>query len=187
MTLQGKDSDFTLLNKIRNGDHNAFAALYHRYGKYLYAVCTRYISCDEDAQDILQEAFIKIYNSISSFQISETASVKAWLLKIVINEALKFLRDKQKVCFTDIDGIELPDTTDFNTNTAAIPSDEIYKMIRSLPAGYRTVFNLYVIEGKSHKEIADMLGIKEDSSASQLHRAKTLLAQKIKDYLNKTN
>ena len=106
--------------------------------------------------------------------------MKGWMTKITLNETLTFIKNNSRLRFVElkqeeIDKIEEP-------NTEGIPPAVIHSMIRELPDGYRTIFNLYVIEGKSHKEIAELLGIKPDSSASQLHRAKAMLAEKIKKY-----
>ena len=101
------------------------------------------------------------------------------MAKITLNETLKHIQNNRKLKFLELDVKEM-DRPEVETEN--IPSDEIHRMIRELPDGYRTIFNLYVIDGKSHKEIATLLHIKESSSASQLHRAKAILAEKIKQY-----
>lgn len=103
------------------------------------------------------------------------------MARIVVNEALRFIRQSQRITFTDLsdaDGFDPPD--DSAPPDGAIPAEVIYEQIRRLPDGYRTVFNLYVVEGFSHREIAAMLGISENTSASQLSRAKALLASRLK-------
>ena len=169
-----------LLNLVRKGDEQAMRILYCRNIRYLSAVCSRYIYEEEDIKDELQDAFLKIFASIKSFEYRGEGSLKGWMTKITLNETLTFIKNNSRLRFVElkqeeIDKIEEP-------NTEGIPPAVIHSMIRELPDGYRTIFNLYVIEGKSHKEIAELLGIKPDSSASQLHRAKAMLAEKIKKY-----
>ena len=160
-----------LLNLVRKGDEQAMRILYCRNIRYLSAVCSRYIYEEEDIKDVLQDAFLKIFASIKSFEYRGEGSLKGWMTKITLNETLTFIKNNSRLRFVElkqeeIDKIEEP-------NTEGIPPAVIHSMIRELPDGYRTIFNLYVIEGKSHKEIAELLGIKPDSSASQLHRAKS--------------
>ena len=169
-----------LLNLVRKGDEQAMRILYCRNIRYLSAVCSRYIYEEEDIKDVLQDAFLKIFASIKSFEYRGEGSLKGWMTKITLNETLTFIKNNSRLRFVElkqeeIDKIEEP-------NTEGIPPAVIHSMIRELPDGYRTIFNLYVIESKSHKEIAELLGIKPDSSASQLHRAKAMLAEKIKKY-----
>jgi len=169
-----------LLNLVRKGDEQAMRILYCRNIRYLSAVCSRYIYEEEDIKDVLQDAFLKIFASIKSFEYRGEGSLKGWMTKITLNETLTFIKNNSRLRFVElkqeeIDKIEEP-------NTEGIPPAVIHSMIRELPDGYRTIFNLYVIEGKSHKKISELLGIKPDSSASQLHRAKAMLAEKIKKY-----
>ena len=154
--------------------------LYDRYVGYLTAVCARYIPDDDDMKDILQEAFVKIFRTMGSFTWRGEGSLKAWMSKIVVNDSLKALRRKKPLPLSET----LPEPIDEEEPAFAdVPLDVIQGMIRQLPDGYRTVFNLYVFEDKSHREIASLLGIKENSSASQLHHAKAMLARWIKDYI----
>ncbi len=186
MLYSGNDPETTLLEQIRHGDKKAMKELYCHYSGYLNAVCSRYIACDEDVRDVLQESFIKIFSSIDKFCYKGDGSLKAWMSKIAVNESLTLLNKKEKLSIVQY-GSDIPDTIDDNDDdegpdTGDIPVRAIQAMIRKLPTGYRTVFNLYVFEGKSHKEIAEMLNLKESSSASQLHRAKALLAKMIQEY-----
>lgn len=158
-------------------------AVYSSYVHYLSAVCARYIPNDEDVKDVLQESFLRIFDGIGSFEYRGKGSLKGWLTKITVNEALKFIRRNDKIEFVDISShqdIQPEEEPDIDS----VPSSVIFRLIRELPDGYRTIFNLYVIENRSHKEIAALLGIKESTSASQLHRAKSLLATKIRQYNN---
>lgn len=158
-------------------------AVYSSYVRYLSAVCARYIPNDEDVKDVLQESFLRIFDGIESFEYRGKGSLKGWLTKITVNEALKFIRRNDKIEFVDISSHQ-DIQPDEEPDIDSVPSSVIFRLIRELPDGYRTIFNLYVIENRSHKEIAALLGIKESTSASQLHRAKSLLATKIRQYNN---
>lgn len=181
-----KSTEKNLIRLVNNGDEQARYLLYNRYNRYLSALCSRYISNDENVKDVLQESFIKIFSSLESFRYQGEGSLKAWMSRIVLNESLNWLRGSKHLEFVEMSN-EVIDMPDEPPNTDGVPSDIIYQMIRSLPDGYRTVFNLYVVEEKSHKEIANMLGIKESTSASQLHRAKAMLAAMINQFSNNKN
>lgn len=170
-----------MLLRVQRGDRTASAWLYRQHVRYLSAICSRYVRGDEDIRDILQEAFLKIFAAIGSFRYEGAGSVRAWMARNVLNETLRFVRQNSRLLFAEQD-VEALDRADDEPETASVPTEVIYQLIRELPDGYRAVFNLYVVEGKSHKEISSLLGIKETSSASQLHHAKALLATKIKDY-----
>ena len=155
--------------------------LYGQYVGYLTAVCARYIPDDDEVKDIMQDAFIKIFQSMDRFSWRGEGSLKAWMTRIVVNDSLKSLRRKKTLPLSATLTEEPADEGE--PAFEAVPLDVIQGMIRQLPDGYRTVFNLFVFEDKSHKEIASLLGIKENSSASQLFHAKALLARWIKDYI----
>ena len=159
-------------------------ALYGRYVGYLTAVCSRYIDDDDEVKDVLQDVFIKIFQSMDRFSYRGEGSLKAWMTRIVVNDALKSLRRKKPLPLSPV----LSDITeDEEPDFDRVPLDILQGMIRKLPEGYRTVFNLFVFEDKSHKEIASLLGIKENSSASQLHHAKAQVARWIKDYIKNSD
>ena len=157
--------------------------LYDRYIGYLTAVCSRYVVDSAAVKDILQDAFVKVFSKLDGFEYRGEGSLKAWMSRIVVNDSLKNLRCAGRLKYVD----ELPDTEEEGEieGMPEVPVRELAEMIKSLPDGYRTVFNLFVFEKKSHREIAGLLGIKEDSSASQFFRARAMLAKKIKDYWKK--
>lgn len=157
--------------------------LYDRYIGYLTAVCSRYVVDSAAVKDILQDAFVKVFSKLDGFEYRGEGSLKAWMSRIVVNDSLKSLRGAGRLKYVD----ELPDTEGDGEieGVPDVPVRELAEMIKSLPDGYRTVFNLFVFEKKSHREIAGLLGIKEDSSASQFFRARAMLAKKIKDYWKK--
>ncbi len=170
-----------LTDDIRRGDTSAFRQLYLLYVKYLSAICSRYITDENDRKDILQEAFLKIWSSIGAFSYRGEGSLKAWMSKITVNLSLKHLRNSGKLHYEDIDSLK-EDIAESEIDAGRVPTDTLMRFIRELPDGYRTVFNLFVVEGLSHKEIAKMLGIKENTSASQLFKAKAMMAEKIRNY-----
>ena len=175
-------SELELLKLVRSGDSSGMRLFYERYVGYLTAVCSRYVVDRAAVKDILQEAFIKIFKGLDTFDYRGEGSVKAWATRIVVNDSLKFLRANGKMKYVD----DLPDVEDEQMDRLPdVPAAVVAEMIKSLPDGYRTVFNLFVFEKKSHREIADLLGIKEDSSASQFFRARAMLAKKIKEYVKK--
>lgn len=170
------------LRKALDGDNTATEWIYRKHVRYLSALCSRYITEDEDIKDVLQESFIKIFTSLDSFKYRGEGALKAWMAKITLNETLKFVRNNSRLPIDSIDDKDTNIADGDSMEAEDIPTDVLHQFIRELSDGYRTVFNLYVIDDKSHKEIAQLLGIKENTSASQLHKAKSMLAQKIKHY-----
>lgn len=182
ITFRKETEEERWLRKALDGDNTATEWIYRKHVRYLSALCSRYITEDEDIKDVLQESFIKIFTSLDSFEYRGEGSLKAWMAKITLNETLKFVRNNSRLPIDSIDDKDTNIADGDSMETEDIPTDVLHRFIRELPDGYRTVFNLYVIDDKSHKEIAQLLGIKENTSASQLHKAKSMLAQKIKNY-----
>lgn len=175
-----EDDEQAMACGLRRGDRAVVADFYNRHAAYLAGVCSRYITNTDDAEDVFHDAMLKIVQKASSFEYRGPGSLRSWAARITANEAVTFLR-KNNWGLTDIDN--LPDTPDEpEPDVSDITPETIHGLIRKLPDGYRTVFNLYAIDGKSHREIATMLGIKEASSASQYHRARNMLANMINDY-----
>lgn len=182
ITFRKETEEERWLRKALDGDNTATEWIYRRHVRYLSALCSRYITEDEDIKDVLQESFIKIFTSLDSFKYRGEGALKAWMAKITLNETLKFVRNNSRLPIDSIDDKDMNIADGDSMETEDIPTDVLHQLIRELPDGYRTVFNLYVIDDKSHKEIAQLLGIKENTSASQLHKAKSMLARKIKHY-----
>ena len=182
ITFRKETEEERWLRKALDGDNTATEWIYRKHVRYLSALCSRYITEDEDIKDVLQESFIKIFTSLDSFKYRGEGSLKAWMTKITLNETLKFVRNNSRLPIDSIDDKDMNITDGDSMETEDIPTDVLHQFIRELPDGYRTVFNLYVIDDKSHKEIAQLLSIKQNTSASQLHKAKSMLAQKIKHY-----
>lgn len=171
-----------LVSRLLQKEEAAWKELFGAYSGSLAYVCSRYILDKEDVHDVLQNSFILMFRSIASFEYRGKGSLKAWITKIMVNESLKHIRKNPdfKVVIEDFEVAD--EQPDENPDFKEISHQVIVEMIRSLPEGYRTVFNLFVFEEKSHKEIAEILGIAENSSASQFHRAKSMLARKINEY-----
>lgn len=186
------EDEIELTDKCKKGESSAFKQVYNQYAGSLMAVCMRYAGNRMDAEDILHNAFLKIFRSFDKFTYKGKGSLKAWLIRIVINESVEFLRGKklEQDSTVDVDGMnkDIEDTDvemeSDGSELFTIPKERLTAFIGELPSGYRTVFNLYVFEGKSHKEIGDMLGITERTSSSQFSRARRLLRSKIMGYLN---
>ena len=174
-----------LVERIRKDDPRAMSLLYQMYVEELSSVCYRYVPSESDAKDVLQNSFVKIFTSVPTIDYRDEPSFRGWMKKVVVNEALTFLKEKKKLLFVaqEIDDLEIPD--DEEPSTERITADELHQLISELPDGYRTVINLYVFEGYSHKKIAESLGITPSTSASQLYFAKRLLSRKIKELMNK--
>ena len=181
MILLWKDKEKHLVDLFRKGDNNAMDKLYMEYADYLTGVCARYISDEDTLKDVLQESFIKIFTKISQFEYRGKGSLKAWMTQIVIHESLEQLRSNKKLTIP-FQETELTDYIDEEPDMENLDTNILFSFIRRLPPGYRAVFNLFVIEEKSHKEIAEILHIHPKTSASQFLRAKRLLAKMIQEY-----
>ena len=173
-----------LAEGCRQGDNLARKELYERYGGRMLVVCLRYAGDRETAQDLMHDGFLKIFDSFDKFTWRGEGSLRAWMERVMVNTVLQYLRKNdvinQSAALDDVpETFEEPEASSMDV----IPQTVLMQFISELPAGYRTVFNLYVFEEKSHKEIAQLLGINEKSSASQLTRAKASLATKVREWM----
>lgn len=183
MSRPWNDDEEILLTGVRRGDEQTMKALYETYVGYLRGVCFRYVADPDAVKDLLQDSFIKIFTAIDSFEYRGKGSLRAWMTQVTTYQALSYLRSRRKLSFLD-ESYDLPDEPEeAPTDLQALPAEAIQEMIRELPTGYRLVFCLYALDGLSHKQVAEQLGIKEGTSASQYARARKLLAQKIKAYM----
>jgi RNA polymerase sigma-70 factor, ECF subfamily len=175
----------TIIEGCKYQERVAQKLLYNRYVGILYRLSLRYVNIVSDAEDCTSEAFVKIFDKIQSFDYKEVNSFETWIKQIVINQSLMCLRKRGPFVMTEIeDAFEIQSVSHFEDN---IDSKQILKLILDLPDGYRTVFNLYAIEGYSHSEIAKMLNISESTSKSQLHKARLFLQQKLMSELGIKN
>lgn len=176
---RGMLSEQELIKGCAKGDRAAQKALYDRYCRKMLVVCQRYARSTQEAEDILQEGFIKIFNSIKSFR--GEARLETWITRIMINTALNAQRQKLYLMpMVDVLEINLPEEAEISL--ASFNLSELIAMVQALPDGCRVVFNLFAIEGYNHKEIAEMLNISEGTSKSQYSRAKSLLKLKLNQY-----
>lgn len=168
-----------VLHGCQSGNRRAQNQLYRAYASGLLGVCLRYANGLAEAEDMLQEGFIKIFTNIGSFRGS--GSLEGWMRRIIINTALNHIRQNAKfrtVDFTD-DLSEYLDEEHEDVPLPDVSAETLLQIIQGLPDGYRMVFNLYAIEHNSHKEIAEMLGITEGTSKSQLSKARRMLKMKL--------
>jgi RNA polymerase sigma factor (sigma-70 family) len=167
-------TEFDIIELCRQQDSKAQKLLYDRYAPKMFGVCRRYVLSREDAEDVLVEGMFKVFDNIHTYQ--GAGSFEGWIRRILVNEALMFLRKKRLLTVdtdaADLNTIELSHPLSIEHELAA---QDILKLLEKLPTGYRTIFNLYVIEGYKHIEIADMLGISINTSKSQLILAKEKL------------
>jgi RNA polymerase sigma factor (sigma-70 family) len=169
--------DLSLVEGCQRQDRNVQRLLYEQYAGKLFVVCKRYCRDADDAEDVLQDAFVKIYQHIGRFRFE--CPLEAWLKRVVINTALKHLR-QQKPWDNTADIADLaPVLPQPDESLPALNYQYLLTLVQALPPGCRTVFNLYAIEGYTHPEIATLLGISEGTSKSQFHRARHLLQQKL--------
>ncbi len=175
------ETELQLLNAVKAGDRQAMRRLYERYKGYAMSIALRYIPDGDDAEDVVQDSFVKILTSVGQMAYQGEGSLTVWIRKIVVNKALDFVRKHERISFTGT----IPDIPDEEPELERIPPDVLSSMIARLPSGYRLVLNLYVFEHCSHSEIAQRLGIKEKSSGSQLARAKMILTKMMNDYIKR--
>ena len=165
-------------------DKQAQKELYERYSSRILALCRRYSANDADAEDLMQDAFIKIFKNIGSFRWARPGSLYSWMSRVAINLAFDSYKKRRDLIqqLSELDKMEhIPDDSEYE-DTSNIPLEVLSRMIEALPEGYRTVFKMYCIDGLSHKEIADLLRIKEKSSSASLSRARALLSSAIRQY-----
>lgn len=170
----------------RRGDNAARKELYVRYAGKLLAIGIRYLADKETAEDVLHDVFVKVLSSFGKFKYIGKGSIQAWITRVMVNECIEYLRKKRQTDTIPIENMPGDIKEDAN-EIDNIPEKVLLQFISELPTGYRTVFNLYVFERKSHREIAEKLGINEKSSSSQFFRARAMLGKKVKDYLIKEN
>lgn len=166
-----------IIKGCQQKDARAQKELFDLFGSKMYAVCLRYAGNRTDAQDILQEGFLKIYEKIYQFEFK--GSFEGWLRRIFVNLSLERYRGQYQVINIQ-DSWREGSNDDYENITGILTIEELLKIIQELSPKYRTVFNLYAIEGYSHKEISEMLDISEGTSKSNLSRARTILQEKVK-------
>jgi RNA polymerase sigma factor (sigma-70 family) len=169
-----------LISGCIEGNRRMQEELYRRFSPRMYAVCLRYAGTAEEAQDILQEGFIKIFKKLSSFRAE--GSFEGWIRRIFVNTAIEHFRRKKY-----LQPVTEKEESTLEGNYISVLDElaerDIMALVQQLSPGYRTVFNMYVVEGYTHKEIGDALGISEGTSKSQLSRAKVILQEMVRKFL----
>jgi len=177
--LHLENTDKQLIQDVIEGDKSAFRLLYKKYSKALLLICLRYVKARPDAEDLLQESFIKIYKALKSYDHAKSVFY-TWSKRIVINECLQHLRKKKnELDFDLISEYELDEAV-VDESQEHLSLKDLTELIQKLPKGYRTVFNLYVVDGYKHQDISNILDISESTSKSQLRKAKRMLQGLIK-------
>lgn len=160
-----------LIKKAADGDDVAFKQIYNQISGKMYSLCLRYANGEDEANDFFQDGCIKLYRNLNAFR--NDGSFEGWARRVFVTTCLDALK-KRKIQFADIN-----ENINFNTIESDVidklSQNELFKIINDLPNGYRTIINLYIIEGYSHKEIGEMLNISESGSKSKLHKARTFL------------
>ena len=175
--LNTRETDW--IEGAKRGDRRSQKAIYDLLSAKMFAVCLRYMGDRDAAEDILQDGFVTLFTKLDSY--SGEGSFEGWARKIFVNTALMSLRKKDALRNSEDVDAAWNVTSDDPYAIQRIGYNDLIRMISSLPPGFRTVFNMYVVEGYSHKEIAEALGISETTSRSQLQRARVLLQTKIKE------
>jgi len=171
-------SDQQIIEGCANHERKAQQVLYDKYSHFLLGVCLRYASDKAEAEDILQDSFLKIFSNIKDF--SGTGSFIGWLRKVAVNTAITHYHKNLKYRYhVDIEEYVSVETGTTSFEEDFFTSDELYKVLNELPTGYRMVFNLYAVEGYKHKEIAEILGVDTNTSKSQYSRAKAVIRDKL--------
>lgn len=164
-----------LIDGCRKGNRASQKALYDRFCKKMMVVCLRYSKSSPEAEDILQEGFVKVFQGLEGFR--QDAKLETWMTRIMVNTALNHHRKKLYLYpMVDVDDMDLPQT---EVSLSGIHFTQLLEMIQALPQGCQVVFNLFAIEGYGHKEISEMLGISEGTSKSQFARARSLLQSRL--------
>ena len=159
-----------------SGERKFQEILYHTYSSKMFSVCLRYANEYAGAEDLLQDGFIKVFNNIQKFR--SEGSFEGWIRRIFVNNSIEYFRKKSNLYVVQETEALTYEYYDDNA-VQKLMKEDLMKIIQSLSVGYRTIFNLYAIEGYSHKEIAELLNITEGTSKSQLARARYLLQKKI--------
>ncbi|MDI9365476.1 MAG: sigma-70 family RNA polymerase sigma factor [Flavobacterium sp.] len=164
-----------LIKECKAGNITAQKYLFDKYATSFFLLCRRYLTTDEQAEDTMMSGYLKIFQSLKTFTYKSDAETYAWMKHILVNECLMELRKKSNYLFV---ANEMEDEIPVDeTAISNISANEIFELITQLPIGYRTVFNLFVIEQMTHKEIAALLKITEGTSKSQLNKARLMLQQ----------
>lgn len=172
MSTNEQYDEISLIKACSKGDNKAFKKIYDKHSGTMYSICLRYMNSPDEAKDVLQDGFIKVFKNMSRFTFS--GSFEGWMKRIFVNTSIEHIR-KRKAHL---------DVSELNTNelkltdkieTGSMDAEKMMELVQKLPTGYRTVFNMFIVDGYSHKEISAHLGINENTSKSQLFKARKQL------------
>lgn len=166
-----------LIAALKRGESRAHKVVYERFSGKMLAVCTRYCANRDDAEEVMIDGFMRVFEKIEQFR--EDGSFEGWIRRVMVTESLMFLR-KNKQWRQEVSMDEVTIEPDYEWADTTVHENDLLRLVNQLPDGYRTVFNLYAIEGYTHAEIAAMLTISEGTSKSQLSRARTMLQTNLK-------
>lgn len=173
--------DIELAKLCSRGDDKARKELYTRYAAYLYALCIRYAGDRELARDLMHDAMIKIFDTVGKYR--PTGSLKSWCARVTVNMVIDHLRKSRRLDLVPLEHTQEKIPEPQNEEVAKIPKAELMRMVGALPETKRIIFNLFCVEGYSHKDIAEMLDIKEKTSSSLLFKAREQLAENVREYI----
>lgn len=174
----------SLIERLKRKDKKAQKLLYDQYSSLFFGICIRYATNNDEAGDIMQEGFIKIFMNIN--QYSGAGSFEGWMKRIIVNNAINYYHKYYKYRYhDDVSSAIKIESDDKFYNESEFSYEELLDVIAELPIGYKTIFNLYAIDGYKHKEIAKILKISENTSKSQYHRAKKILQTRLLEIKHK--
>ena len=179
MSTSESHDEISLIKACSNGDGKAFRKIYEIHSGTMYSICLRYMNNEDEAKDALQEGFIKVFKNISKFKF--TGSFEGWMKRIFVNSSIELIRKrKMHLDVSELNSNELPLTA--KIETGSMDAEKMMTLVQQLPEGYRTVFNMFIVDGYSHKEISDYLEISESTSKTQLFKARKQLQEWLKDW-----
>ncbi len=176
LILQESKTEEALITGCQKGKSRDQQALFEKYAAKMLGVCQRYVKDASESEDVMIGAFAKVFEKINSFRFE--GSFEGWLRRIMVNESLMYLR-RNKSMYLEVEIEKADREPDYGQLSNQLEAEDLLQMIQELPVGYRTVFNLYAIEGFSHQEIAEMMEISEGTSKSQLSRARAILQKQL--------
>jgi RNA polymerase sigma factor (sigma-70 family) len=172
MAIKADITEKDLVRRCLAGDAKSQQQLYTKYASVIYAICMRYARNAENAKDLLQEAFIKVFDGLKYFRFE--GSFEGWMKRVAVNTCLDFNKKLKNEPYNEELEVHL-EVGEGERVSSDLYVEDLFRLLQKLPAGYRTVFNLYAIEGFSHQEIADSLAITESTSKTQLFKARKML------------
>lgn len=175
--------DIELAKLCFRGDEKARKELYTRYAAWLYALCIRYVGNREEARDLMHDAMIKIFDTVGKYR--PTGTLKSWCARVTVNLVIDHLRKSRRMNLVPLENTQEKIPEPQKEEVAKIPKAELMRMVGELPEAKRVIFNLFCVEGYSHRDIAGMLNIKEKTSSSLLFKAREQLAENVREYIRR--